>query len=139
LVGIWIAGMTADSRPRTSVIAAVGLLTLAFALLPALGGTWVGAFGLMTLWGIAFGAVGIYNQAAILRAGGEHKDAANGLTVVTIQLGIAVGAVYGAFALTSVGAQLVPLAAALPTAIALVIILASRRGGYPAGPREKRR
>lgn len=139
LVGIWIAGMTADSRPRTSVIAAVGLLTLAFALLPALGGAWVGAFGLMTLWGIAFGAVGIYNQAAILRAGGEHKDAANGLTVVTIQLGIAVGAVYGAFALTSVGAQLVPLAAALPTAIALVIIIASRRGGYPSGPREKRR
>lgn len=139
LVGIWIAGMTADSRPRASVIAAVGLLTLAFALLPALGGTWVGAFGLMTLWGIAFGAVGIYNQAAILRAGGEHKDAANGLTVVTIQLGIAVGAVYGAFALTTVGAQLVPLAAAVPTAIALVIIIASRHGGYPAGPREKRR
>ncbi|SEJ42154.1 Predicted arabinose efflux permease, MFS family [Arthrobacter sp. yr096] len=139
LVGIWIAGMTADSRPRASVIAAVVLLTLAFALLPALGGTWVGAFALMTLWGIAFGAVGIYNQAAILRAGGEHKDAANGLTVVTIQLGIAVGAVYGAFALTTVGAQLVPLAAAIPTAIALVIIIASRRGGYPAGPREKRR
>lgn len=139
LVGIWIAGMTADSRPRRSVIAAVGLLTLAFALLPALGGTWVGAFALMTLWGIAFGAVGIYNQAAILRAGGEHKDAANGLTVVTIQLGIAVGAVYGAFALTTVGAQLVPLAAAIPTAVALAIIIASRRGGYPAGAREKRR
>ncbi|MFE4194651.1 MFS transporter [Paenarthrobacter sp. NPDC056912] len=139
LVGIWIAGLTADSRPRRSVIAAVVLLLLTFALLPLLGGTWVGAFALMTAWGVAFGAIGIYNQAAILRAGGEHKDAANGLTVVTIQLGIAVGAGYGAFALTAVGAQLVPLAAALPTAIALVIIIASRRGGYPAGVREKRR
>lgn len=139
LVGIWIAGLTADSRPRLSVIAAVGLLLLAFALLPLLGGTWVGAFALMTVWGIAFGAIGIYNQAAILQAGGEHKDAANGLTVVTIQLGIAVGAGYGALALTTAGAQLVPLAAALPTAVALAIIIAARRGGYPAGPREKRR
>lgn len=136
LVGIWIAGLTADSRPRRSVITAVGFLLLAFALLPVLGGTWVGVFALMVAWGVSFGAIGIYNQAAILRAGGEHKDAANGLTVVTIQLGIAVGAGYGALALTTVGAQLVPLAAALPTAIALAIIIFSRRGGYPAGPRE---
>ncbi|MEV7606828.1 MFS transporter [Paenarthrobacter sp. NPDC089322] len=139
LVGIWIAGLTADSHPRRSVIAAVGLLLLAFALLPLLGGTWVGVTALLVMWGVAFGAIGIYNQAAILLAGGEHKDAANGLTVVTIQLGIAVGAAYGALALTAVGAQLVPLAAALPTAIALAIIIASRRGGYPAGRRESGR
>ncbi|MBB6404046.1 hypothetical protein [Arthrobacter sp. AZCC_0090] len=40
--------------------------------------------------------------------------------------------------LTTVGAPWVPLAAAVPTAAALAIILASRRGGYPAGPRETR-
>ncbi|MFH5877960.1 MFS transporter [Arthrobacter sp. NA-172] len=138
LVGIWIAGLTADSRPRRSLLSAVGLLVAAFALLPLLGGTWVGELVLVTMWGTAFGAIGIYNQAAILRAGGEHKDAANGLTVVTIQLGIALGAGYGALALTTAGAELVPLAAAVPTAAALAIIVASRRGGYPAGPRELR-
>lgn len=139
LVGIWIAGLTADSHPRRSLLSAVTVLVGAFALLPVLGGTWVGELGLVTLWGAAFGAIGIYNQAAILRAGGEHKDAANGLTVVTIQLGIAVGAGYGALALSAVGARFVPLAAAIPTAAALAIILASRRGGYPAGPRETRK
>ena len=139
LVGIWIAGLTADSRPRRSLLSAVAVLVGAFALLPVLGGTWVGELALVTLWGAAFGAIGIYNQAAILRAGGEHKDAANGLTVVTIQLGIAVGAGYGALALSAVGARFVPLAAAIPTAAALAIILASRRGGYPAGPREMRK
>ena len=138
LVGIWIAGLTADSHPRRSLLCAVALLVGAFALLPLLGGTWAGELVLVTIWGAAFGAIGIYNQAAILRAGGEHKDAANGLTVVTIQLGIAVGAGYGALALTTAGAQFVPLAAAVPTAAALVIILASRRGGYPSGPRETR-
>jgi predicted MFS family arabinose efflux permease len=136
LVGIWIAGLTADSHPRRSLLSAVALLAGAFALLPVLGGTWVGELVLLTVWGAAFGAIGIYNQAAILRAGGEHKDAANGLTVVTIQLGIAVGAGYGALALSTAGARFVPFAAAIPTAAALAIIMASRRGGYPAGPRD---
>jgi predicted MFS family arabinose efflux permease len=139
LLGIWIAGLTADSYPRRSVITAVGLLVLVFALMPFVGTTAVGVFTLMAVWGTAFGAMGIYNQAAILRAGGEHKDAANGLTVVTIQLGIALGAGYGAFALTTVGAQWIPLAAALPTAVSLAMMIVSRRGGYPAGGREKRR
>ncbi|WP_026556742.1 MFS transporter [Arthrobacter sp. 35W] len=138
LVGIWIAGITADSWPRRSLLAAVAVLVAAFVLLPVLGGTLVGNLALMAVWGAAFGAMGIYNQAAILRAGGEHRDAANGLTVVTIQLGIAVGAVYGAVALTTAGALLVPLAAAIPAAAALAVAIASRRNGYPAGPREKR-
>jgi predicted MFS family arabinose efflux permease len=138
LVGIWIAGLTADARPRGSVLTGVALLLTSFALLPALGGTWAGSLALLTLWGITFGAAGIYNQAAILRAGGEHKDAANGLAVVTIQLGIAVGAAYGALALNTVGALFVPLAAAVPLAVALVIIFASRHRGYPAGPRDVR-
>jgi predicted MFS family arabinose efflux permease len=114
------------------------LVVAAFALLPVVGRTWAGGLVLMTVWGASFGAIGIYNQAAILRAGGEHRDAANGLTVVTIQLGIAIGAVYGALALTAVGAQLVPLAAAVPIAAALAIAVVSRRSGFPAGPLEKR-
>ena len=70
--------------------------------------------------------------------GGEHRDAANSLTVVTIQLGIALGASYGAVAITSMGAALVPFAAAVPIVVALVIIVASRNSGYPAGPGEGR-
>ncbi len=137
LVGIWIAGLTADSYPRRSLLWTVAVLVGVFGLLPLLGGTWAGLV-LFTLWGAAFGSIGIYNQAAILRAGGEHKDAANALTVVTIQLAIAIGAGYGALALSTATALFVPLAAAVPTAVALVIIIVSRRGGYPAGVREIR-
>ncbi len=139
LVGIWIAGVTTDSRPRRSLLVTVAGLLAVFGLLPLLGATWPGAMVLLSLWGIAFGAIGIYNQAAILRAGGEHRDAANSLTVVTIQLGIAVGASYGGLAFTAFGAGLVPYAAAIPVAAALAIIAASGKGGYPAGPRESSR
>jgi predicted MFS family arabinose efflux permease len=82
------------------------------------------------------GAIGIYNQSAILRAGRENKDAANGLTVLTIQMGITIGALYGSAALVVAGPLLVPAAAALPVIAALVITYAGRKAAYPPGPRE---
>jgi predicted MFS family arabinose efflux permease len=106
-------------------------------LLPLGGGTMPGAMVLMTVWGAGIGAVGIYNQAAILRAGREDRDAANGLTVLTIQLGITIGALYGSAALVLAGPLMVPVAAAVPVAVALAITLAGRRHAYPPGPRER--
>ena len=143
LVGIWIAGITVDSRPRrwllitvAGVVVSVSLLPLVGSVLPtlALPVTLV----LMLVWGTGIGAMGIYNQSAILRAGGEYRDAANGLTVLTIQIGIMIGAMFGAAALTIAGPLLVPIAAAIPAVVAFVLILAGRRHAYPLGPKERR-
>ncbi|HEU4668703.1 MAG TPA: MFS transporter, partial [Arthrobacter sp.] len=95
------------------------------------------ALVLMTVWGAGLGAIGIYNQSAILRAGGEFQEAANGLTVLTIQLGITVGALYGSAALVVGGPLLVPVAAALPVVAAWIIALAGKKHAYPPGPRER--
>jgi len=92
---------------------------------------------LMFVWGTGIGAMGIYNQSAILRAGGEYRDAANGLTVLTIQIGITIGAMFGAAALTFAGPALIPVAAAITAAVALVLILAARRHAYPPGREER--
>jgi predicted MFS family arabinose efflux permease len=136
LIGIWIAGCTADSYPRRALLVTVTVFVSTFAVMPFLANTWGGNLLLMGLWGTAFGAIGIYNQAAILRAGGKHRDAANGLTVVALQLGIAVGAGFGALALSFAGALLVPLVAAVPAAAALAIAIGNRHHGYPPGPHE---
>lgn len=136
LIGIWIAGITVDSRPRRSLLITTAAVAVAMLLLPLGGGTIPGAMILMTVWGAGLGAIGIYNQAAILRAGGEYRDAANGLTVLTIQLGITVGALYGSAALVLAGPLLVPVAAALPVAVALFITLAGRTHAYPPGRKE---
>lgn len=138
LLGIWIAGVTVDSRPRRALLITTAFVTLAFVLLPFAGRTMLGAMILLVAWGAGLGAIGIYNQAAILRAGKDHRDAANGLTVLTIQIGIAVGAVYGALALTTLGPLLVPVAAAVPAAAALAIILTRRAHANPPGPEEQR-
>ncbi len=139
LVGIWIAGVTVDSHPRRALLMTTAFITLAFLLLPFVGRTMVSAMILLVIWGAGLGAIGIYNQAAILRAGKDHRDAANGLTVLTIQIGIAIGAVYGAVALTAVGPLLVPLAAAVPAAVALGITVAGRAHAYPPGPKERQK
>lgn len=136
LIGIWIAGMTVDSLPRRALILTTAAILAAFLLLPVGGGSIAGAAVLLTVWGTGLGAIGIYHQSAILRAGGPHRDAANGLTVLTIQLGIAIGAVYGGFAVTTLGPVNVPLAAALPVAASLALIFAGRAAAYRPGPRE---
>ena len=139
LLGIWAAGPTADRYPRRSLLVTVAAIVASFAAMPLFAGTWGGIIALTGLWGAGIGAVGIYNQAAILRAGGEQGEAANGLSVVTIQLGIALGAAYGALALGVVGAPLVPLAAAIPAAAALALTFAGRRHAYPPGWAERGR
>ncbi|APX01178.1 MFS transporter [Arthrobacter sp. QXT-31] len=137
LIGIWIAGITVDTRPRRSLLITTAAIAVAMLLLPLGGGIFPVAMVLMAVWGAGLGAIGIYNQAAILRAGGEYRDAANGLTVLTIQLGITVGALYGSAALVLAGPLMVPVAAALPVAVALVITLAGKRHAYPPGRIER--
>jgi predicted MFS family arabinose efflux permease len=137
LIGIWIAGITVDTRPRRSLLITTAAIAVAMLLLPLGGGIFPVAMVLMTVWGAGLGAIGIFNQAAILRAGGEYRDAANGLTVLTIQLGITVGALYGSAALVLAGPLMVPVAAALPVVAALAITLAGKRHAYPAGRKER--
>jgi predicted MFS family arabinose efflux permease len=143
LVGIWIAGVTVDSRPRRWHLITVAGVMASLLLLPLVGTLAGGlalpaALVLMFVWGTGIGAMGIYNQSAILRAGGEYRDAANGLTVLTIQVGITIGAMFGAAALTFAGPALIPVAAALPAVVALVLIMAGRRHAYPPGREERR-
>jgi predicted MFS family arabinose efflux permease len=136
LIGVWIAGLTVDSHPRRSLLVTTAAVAVSMLLLPFVGGSLPFALALMVVWGAGLGAIGIYNQSAILRAGRENKDAANGLTVLTIQIGITIGALYGSAALVVAGPLLVPAAAALPVLAALVIIYAGRKAAYPPGPGE---
>lgn len=135
LAGIWVAGLTVDPMPRRAVIVSSIVLAAAFVLLGVVGANPIAAFVLLALWGASFSAIGIFNQAAILRAGGPLAEAANSITVVTIQLGIAIGALYGGAAVNTFGVGAVPVAAAVPVALSLALILVGRRHAYPRGPR----
>ncbi|WP_307280884.1 MFS transporter [Arthrobacter sp. W4I7] len=138
LAGLWIAGITVDRQPRRAVLTATALMTGAYLVLPVLGGNPAFFVALMFIWGASLNAAGVYNQTAILRAGGPHRDAANSLQVLTTQLGIAVGALYGGFALTLGGGLLLPWAAAVPALVAILIIFLGGAASYPPGPGERK-
>ncbi|OUM40112.1 MFS transporter [Arthrobacter sedimenti] len=138
LAGLWIAGITVDRYPRRGLLAAIALVGSAYVVLPILGGNLACFIALMFLWGAGLSASGIYNQTAILRAGGPHRDAANSLQVLTTQLGIAVGALYGGFALTLGGGLMLPWVAAVPAFLAIAIIFCGRSASYPPGPGERK-
>ena len=136
LAGIWFAGLTADTRPRRSLIGATIVLAAALAALAVAGASLVAALALIAVWGASFSATAVINQAALLKAAGPLKDAATSVAVVTTQLGIALGAVYGGVAFDVAGVGLLPVAAALPAALALAIALRARHAAYPPGSRE---
>ena len=108
LLGIWIAGHHRGLPAPPFAAHHDGGNRRRDAALAVVGGSIPVAMVLMAVWGAGLGAIGIYNQSAILRAGREYKDAANGLTVLTIQLGITIGALYGSAALVVAGPLLVP-------------------------------
>jgi predicted MFS family arabinose efflux permease len=137
LAGIWLAGVTVDTIPRRSLVLATAVLVLAFIALSVFGASLIATLVLVAIWGAAFAATAVYNQAALLNAAGPLKDAATSLIVVATQLGIAVGAVYGGVALDGTGVSAVPIAAALPAAAALAIAVLVRRTAYPPGPGER--
>jgi predicted MFS family arabinose efflux permease len=95
------------------------------------------ALALVAVWGGSITAATIYNQVALLHAAGPLKDAAMTLIVLATQVGVGAGSVYGGLALDTFGARLVPVAAAVPAALALVVVLRARRVAYPPGPMER--
>lgn len=138
LAGLWVAGITVDRYPRRGLLTVSAVVGASYLVLPILGGNLACFVALMFLWGAGLSAGGVYNQTAILRAGGPHRDAANSLLVLTIQLGIAIGALYGGFALTLGGGLLLPWAAAIPAFLAITVILFGRTAAYPPGPKERK-
>jgi predicted MFS family arabinose efflux permease len=137
LGGIWLAGRTVDTWPRRALLGTIAAWVLSVGALSALAGSLVAALLLVAVWGAAVTAGTIYNQVALLRAAGPLRDPATTLIVLTTQVGVGVGSVYGGLALDAVGSSLVPLAAAVPAALALAIVLRARRTSYPPGPSER--
>ena len=137
MAGIWVAGVTVDRVPRRSLVWATALLVAAFCALAAAGGERGrraradGAVGRVVRGHrrLQPGRAAPGRRAAHRRGDEPHRgrDAARhrarrGLRRVRAEHG---------------GRRRDPLAAALPAAVALAIIVLARRAAYPPGPRER--
>ncbi|WP_320775268.1 MFS transporter [Streptomyces sp. CRN 30] len=125
ITGNFIAGALVAERLRQTVMGIAVVLTVAMTLLALVDTDAVTAGAVLILWGLGYGAVPVTFQTWILDAAPEATEAASSLYVSTFNLSIALGALFGGFAVdglavTSVlwiGAALAVLALLVPVAL----------------------
>jgi predicted MFS family arabinose efflux permease len=131
VVGLWLAGLVIDRRPRAGFIAALVLAALCTAALLLVGTMTAATVTAVSVWIVGFGAIPVFCTAACLRARALSPDLSaavnNSASNVGIGLGAAVGGVV--FATAGVPAVIVVAAAAFAASAVLVVLL---RAAFPA-------
>lgn len=132
-VGIFVAGVVADRRPKSSMlIATIGLIG-ALSLAAVASGV-VPAVLALAVCGLTFGTMPVALQAAALRVAPEAPDAASGLTASAFNIGIGGGALLGATVLDHAGVSAVPAAGAALAACGLAIVVLGGRAAFARQP-----
>ncbi|GCD95649.1 MFS transporter [Embleya hyalina] len=131
MVGVWVAGLTADRRLRAATLV---LLTLATLCLAAFGlfadvtaAVLLGAF----LWGATHGGIPTLMQTAGVRAAPRDPDTANSLWVTGWNIGMAGGSLLGGTVLAGAGSEALPWTASALLAAAVLTTALARRTGFP--------
>ncbi|AFL50931.1 DHA1 family purine ribonucleoside efflux pump-like MFS transporter [Sinorhizobium fredii] len=105
VIGNVAGGRLADANIRMA-LAVTGVLMAFAALALVLWGAHSGiAFALVTLWGLAFGMAPVVLPTNLSRGAGDALEAAGSLMVVSFQVAISMGAVFGGYIVDHHGAS----------------------------------
>ncbi len=131
ILGAWMAGRSTHGHLLRVLPVPLTMLALTFVAIALVGHSPTIALLATLPWGAAFSASVVYFQAVSMQTAGKHKDAVSSLVSMTIQAGIAAAGIYGGLVLDNFGVRSVPLAAALPIALCVVVLVSSssRRAG----------
>lgn len=105
LTGNWLAGRVADYRPFEAAAIAACVLGISMSGIPALVQYLPLLVVLILLWGVAHSSVFVLNQVRVMNAGHRAASFAASLNISACNLGISMGAMAGAWALSSYGAN----------------------------------
>ena len=143
LAAMGVLARPGDRRPKAAVVGCMAGLTLAFAVLAALGFTDRDSFptlltGIVAVlvWGATATAIPPMLQSAAMRHCPEDPDGASGLYVAAFQIGIMAGSLIGGLLFEHGGEPVMLTASAVLIAAALVSVLVRRdlfaaTGGSP--------
>lgn len=134
LLGIWLTGLLIDRWLRLLSLLSAGVLALACTVLALCGASAVLVYAGVAAWGLAFGGVPALLQTALIRAAGDDADVAQSMCVTAWNIGIAGGGLCGGLLLAHSGAGVLPWAAAVLGAVALLIIHRAREHGFRGTP-----
>ncbi|MDQ1015668.1 MFS transporter [Streptomyces afghaniensis] len=127
ICGNFIAGTLVARRLRQTVLAISLVLTLAMVLLALVGTGTVTAGALLILWGLGYGAVPVTFQTWILDAAPDATEAASSLYVSTFNLSIALGALFGGFAVDDIATTSVLWIGAVLVILTVLVVGGARR------------
>ena len=136
LAGNALAGRVAERHPLAATVVAMLALALAQALSAAWAGGAAALAGLLALWGVAHTAVFVLCQVRVVLAGDEAAAFASALNISAANLGIALGAAFGAVIVAVLDLSRIGLGAAvlaLLTAL-LATVMRAREAQIGSGP-----
>ncbi|WP_308797316.1 MFS transporter [Agromyces silvae] len=136
-IGIVLAGRFGERTGRALVLSAV-VTAIAVAALGIVATHPLVGIAVVTVWGVASGALPALAQTMILRlAGPERRALAGALIPVVFNLGIAIGAALAALAVSAAGVEVLPplgaaVVAVAAVGLALVILRGAKHRGHGA-------
>lgn len=125
-VGTAVSGPVADRAPRVGVLAFPALVGLGMLLAGLLGGTTVGLYAAVTVWGLGFGGVPTTVMSWGARTQPSRLEQIGGVVVTVCSVGITIGAVAGGV-LVDVVSPVAPLLAGGAAALAGALVLSAAR------------
>lgn len=126
LLGIIVAGRIPPAALYTGMLGAPMLMLIGFLGLAVLPLGVVSALVLLWAWGLGYAAALLFNQQALLLVGRGAPDTVTSVSVVVLQLGIALGAVLGGFTVDALGVAQLPLTGLFFTAGSIVLLIGLR-------------
>jgi len=122
--GNFVGGRLADANVRIALAVTGGLMAFSAVSLVLWGVNSSVAFTLVTSWGLAFGMAPVVLPTNLSRGASDALEAAGSLMVVSFQVAISIGALFGGFAVDHFGASapltLTSILAAATLALALL-------------------
>jgi predicted MFS family arabinose efflux permease len=116
--GVVLAGFLADRFPRSSLVAILVAVAVAFALLTVAAGTLAVVIGALVVWGFAIGALFPLLQTTLMRIATERTRTLAGAGIVVLfNVGIAVGPWLGGV----MGGETAPTVTTAVSAAAMVV------------------
>ncbi|WP_375389397.1 MFS transporter [uncultured Amnibacterium sp.] len=131
VVGLWLAGLVIDRRPRAGFLGALVLGAVCVAALLVLQTSTAGTVTAVAAWVVGFGAIPVFCTAACLRARALTPDLSAAVNNSASNAGIGLGAAVGGAVLAGAGLPSVVALAAVAFAVAALLAI-MLRDAFPA-------
>ena len=127
IVGNFAVGRALATRMRPTILAVIAVLGLSVLAMPLLGLSSPGAFLVLALWGLSYGALPAAMQTWVFTADRIKSEGGSALYISTFQISLALGALVGGRIVDATGVAASMFTGAALAAVAFIALIALSR------------